>query len=69
MCILILDRDPRGHIISICFLGHRIGGKLVSDTDAADVKYLGIDEISNIELAFDHQIILDDAFRILNIGD
>ncbi|MFZ0441325.1 MAG: NUDIX hydrolase [Methanobacterium sp.] len=63
------SRDPRGHIISICFLGHRIGGKLVSATDAVDVKYLGMDEIPNIELAFDHQIILDDAFRILNIGD
>jgi 8-oxo-dGTP diphosphatase len=63
------NRDPRGHIISICFFGHKIGGKMVSDTDAEDVKYFGVDEISNIELAFDHHIILDDAFRILNIGD
>ena len=35
-------RDPRGHIISICFLGHKIGGKLVADTDAADVQCLEI---------------------------
>jgi len=62
-------RDPRGHIISICFLGHKIGGKLVADTDAADVKCLGVDEVSRIKMAFDHHIILEDAFKLLNIGN
>lgn len=62
-------RDPRGHIISICFLGYKIGGKLVADTDAADVKCFGVDEVSKIEMAFDHHIILEDAFKLLNIGD
>ena len=59
------QRDPRGHIISICFLGHKIGGRLVADTDAADVQSLKIDEISKIELAFDHNKILEDAFKLL----
>ncbi len=63
------DRDPRGHIISICFLGSKIGGELVADTDATDVKCFGVDEISRIEMAFDHNIILEDAFKLLNIGD
>ncbi len=62
-------RDPRGHIISICFLGHKIGGKLVADTDAADVKCLVVDEVSRIKMAFDHHIILEDAFKLLNIGN
>jgi len=62
-------RDPRGHIISICFLGYKIGGKLIADTDAADVKCFGVDEVSRIEMAFDHHIILEDAFKLLNIGD
>jgi 8-oxo-dGTP diphosphatase len=61
------QRDPRGHIISVCFLGHKIGGDLVADTDASDVQYLEIDEISKIELAFDHHKILEDAFKLLNI--
>ena len=62
-------RDPRGHIISICFLGYKIGGKLIADTDAADVKCFGVDEVSRIEMAFDHHIILEDAFKLLNIGN
>jgi 8-oxo-dGTP diphosphatase len=61
------NRDPRGHIISICFLGHRIGGELVADTDAADIQCMCIDEISETELAFDHHKILEDAFELLNI--
>jgi 8-oxo-dGTP diphosphatase len=61
------NRDPRGHIISICFLGHKIGGELVADTDAADIQCIGIDEISETELAFDHHKILADAFKLLNI--
>ena len=59
-------RDPRGHIISICFLGHKIGGELVADTDASDVQYMEIDEISKIELAFDHHKILEDALKLQN---
>ncbi|MBZ2164961.1 NUDIX hydrolase [Methanobacterium spitsbergense] len=61
------ERDPRGHIISICFLGKKIGGKLVADTDAAEVKYFCLDEVSTIDLAFDHGKILEDAFDLLNI--
>ena len=60
-------RDPRGHIISICFLGHKIGGELVADTDASDVRCWKINEISKIDLAFDHHKILKDAFKLLNI--
>jgi 8-oxo-dGTP diphosphatase len=62
------NRDPRGHIVSVCFLGHIIGGNLVADTDAEDAKCFKLDEISDIELAFDHQNILEDAFKLLNVG-
>ncbi len=60
-------RDPRGHIITICFLGHKIGGELVADTDASDVQCWKINEISKIDLAFDHHKILKDAFKRRNI--
>ncbi|MDD3984908.1 MAG: NUDIX hydrolase [Methanobacterium sp.] len=59
-------RDPRGHIIFICFLGKKISGKLIADTDAVDVKYFSINKISTINLAFDHKKILEDAFKLLN---
>ncbi len=61
------NRDPRGHIISVCFLGHKIGGNLFADTDAAEVQCMKIGDISTIELAFDHYKILEDAFKLLNI--
>ncbi len=62
------NRDPRGHIVSVCFLGHIIGGNLMADTDADDAKCFKLDQISDIELAFDHQNILEDAFKLLNVG-
>ena len=63
------ERDPRGHIVSLCFLSHKTGGKLVADTDAAEVKCVGFAEISNIDLAFDHRKILEDAFKILDVKE
>ena len=61
------ERDPRGHVVSICFLGQITSGKLVADTDAADVKCFNLNEISGIDLAFDHQNILADAFKLINV--
>ncbi len=63
------ERDPRGHIISICFLAQKTGGNLVADTDAADVKCFDLDEISGIVMAFDHRKIVEDAFKLLNTRD
>lgn len=60
-------RDPRGHIVTICFLGNKIGGTLKSATDADDARYFGFDEISAVDLAFDHEKILQDSFKLLNI--
>lgn len=60
-------RDPRGHIVTICFLGNKIGGTLKSATDADDARYFGFDEISTVDLAFDHEKILQDSFKLLNI--
>lgn len=48
------------------FLGHKIGGVLVADTDAADVQCMEIDEVFKIELAFDHRKILEDALKLQN---
>ncbi|MBS3815109.1 MAG: NUDIX hydrolase [Hadesarchaea archaeon] len=53
------DRDPRGHIVSICFEGEKIGGELESATDAEDVKVFK--EIPWNRLAFDHNEILREA--------
>ncbi len=59
------DRDPRGHVISICFIAHQIGGKLKADTDASEVSKFKWEELKKIKLAFDHAIILRDAYNFI----
>lgn len=53
-----LGRDPRGHIISICFLADETGGKLRKSPETPEVKrFKHIPQ----RLAFDHDKILRDA--------
>jgi 8-oxo-dGTP diphosphatase len=56
-------RDPRGHVISLCYL------TLASGTPAprSDAKDVELFDISNIpELAFDHKQMIDDAMEDIN---
>lgn len=53
-------RDPRGHVISICFIAQKKGGNLKASTDASEVACFEIPEILKFELAFDHKKILND---------
>lgn len=52
-------RDPRGHVVSVCYLAGRTGGRLGASSDAQDVKIFK--RIPWRELAFDHARILKDA--------
>lgn len=60
-------RDPRGHIVTICYLAHKTGGNLFADTDASDVRWFELNKISKIDLAFDHLKIIDDAVKLIDI--
>lgn len=55
-------RDPRGHTVSICFIG--IGnGELKAGDDAREV---GLFDIYNVpKLAFDHNKIVENAISIM----
>jgi len=53
------NRDPRGHVVSICFLAERTNGKPVANSDAAEARVFK--DIPWGELAFDHSRILRDA--------
>jgi len=53
------SRDPRGHVVSICFLAESVGGKLRAATDAAEA--MVFKDIPTEKLAFDHAKILRDA--------
>ncbi|WEU41093.1 MAG: NUDIX hydrolase [Candidatus Odinarchaeum yellowstonii] len=54
------NRDPRGHVISICFLCEFSDGVLKASSDAADINVFSLEEVSSLQLAFDHlKMIID----------
>jgi 8-oxo-dGTP diphosphatase len=55
------DRDPRQHVVSVCFKA-RGKGSLRADTDAASVRTLSLHDPWP-ELVFDHRRILEDYVR------
>ena len=59
-------RDPRGHTISIVYLCRKKnqGEPLRAGTDAKAAKIYSRTEIEQIQLAFDHKIILHDALKL-----
>ncbi len=54
------SRDPRGHVISICYIVEVVGGSLKAGSDATDARFFNIDDVKKIELAFDHSKIIED---------
>ena len=55
------NRDPRGHTITAVYLLNKKGGVLIAEDDAADAKFFDINDLP--ELAFDHDIIIEDVLR------
>jgi 8-oxo-dGTP diphosphatase len=59
-------RDPRGHTITVAYLINRVGGDLNAGDDASSVKFFKVNELP--ELAFDHSMIVKDAFQRVSNG-
>ncbi|RMF89148.1 MAG: NUDIX hydrolase [Methanobacteriota archaeon] len=58
-------RDPRGHVISLCFVGEGAGRPRGGD-DARAARFFPVHELMGLDLAFDHKRILRDY---LEAGD
>jgi 8-oxo-dGTP diphosphatase len=56
-----LDRDPRGHTITIVYNLDIIGGELVAGDDASHVKFFNVEELP--ELSFDHSKIINEILQ------
>ncbi|MEM2109423.1 MAG: NUDIX hydrolase [Candidatus Odinarchaeota archaeon] len=54
-------RDPRGHVISICFLCEFSGGVLKASSDAAEIQLFSVEQLAGLQLAFDHLRMLKDS--------
>ncbi|MGZ7115841.1 MAG: NUDIX domain-containing protein [Methanobacterium sp.] len=59
------ERDPRGHTVTICYLAKVKGGILNASTDASQVCCISKKDILNLSLAFDHDLIIKDAFKLI----
>ncbi|OED30760.1 NUDIX hydrolase [Methanosphaera sp. WGK6] len=55
------ERDPRGHTVTVAFKAYIIGNQLKSSSDAKDAKYFKINNLKEMDFAFDHRDILSDA--------
>ena len=59
-------RDPRGHVVTVCFQadGH---GREKGGSDAKEARLFKLEEALIEDLAFDHNKILDDYVRLINV--
>lgn len=61
------DRDPRGHTVSIAFTAKGNMDDRNADDDAADIGIFTKEELNKINLAFDHEEIINECLKsILN---
>jgi len=56
------DRDPRGHTISVAFLGEADVSRLRAGSDAAEAEV--VENWAEQDLAFDHREIVEDAWKM-----
>lgn len=62
------DRDPRGHTVSVVFFGVKKKGKLKAGDDAADAMECLLTKTESVQLAFDHEAIIED-YKIIKIDE
>jgi 8-oxo-dGTP diphosphatase len=59
-------RDPRGHTVTVAYLVEARGGAIEAGDDARSAKFFKAEELPL--LAFDHAIIVKDAFQRVSHG-
>ena len=56
-------RDPRGHMMTVVFIVLIIKGNPNAGDDAKEISWIPIEKINDIEIAFDHKLIIHDYLR------
>ena len=62
------DRDPRGHTITIAYTARGNFNDRKADDDAKDIGIFSEDSYKDLEIAFDHEQIIEDCLKIVNKG-
>jgi ADP-ribose pyrophosphatase YjhB (NUDIX family) len=54
-------RDPRGHMLTVVFIVLVVkGGNPIAGDDAQEISWIPISKINEIEIAFDHKLLIQD---------
>ncbi|AEH06140.1 NUDIX domain-containing protein [Methanothermococcus okinawensis] len=61
------NRDPRGHTVSVVYVLEPIEGTIKGADDAKEAKLFKIEEVKNLNLAFDHKKIFEDYLNYLKL--
>lgn len=56
-------RDPRGHMMTVVFIVLIIKGNPSAGDDAKEISWIPIQKINDIEIAFDHKLVIHDYLR------
>lgn len=57
------DRDPRGHTVTVAYTAKGDLTTKKADSDAKEIAVFSYDEISEIDIAFDHGQIIKDCLK------
>ncbi len=57
------DRDPRGHTITVAYIAKGDFGQMNADSDASDIGIFSQNKLSEINIAFDHNKIINDCLK------
>jgi len=56
-------RDPRGHMMTVVFIVLIIRGNPMAGDDAKEISWIPIEKINDIQIAFDHKLIIHDFLQ------
>ncbi len=59
------DRDPRGHTVTVVYLAKGDLSQMKADDDAKEIEIFSFKDLNLIDLAFDHDDILNDIKNYL----
>ena len=54
------ERDPRRHTVSVVYLARGNFGDAKADDDAKDIGVYSFDDLADLDIAFDHDMILSE---------
>ena len=57
------DRDPRGHTVTVAYIAKGDFESRKADSDASDINVFSIEQLDEIDIAFDHAKIIKECLN------